>query len=183
LDASSKSTKNLEREGECVLNLPSAQMVAAVDRLACLTGSNPIPDHKKRMGYRFEPDKFKVAGLTQLPAQLVKAPRAKECPVQLEAVVSKIRLFGDHDLSMPFRALAIEMRVVRVHVHEGIVTTGRPNHIDPEKWRPLITSFRQYFGLGAPLHSSRFSQVPEVMLSPNRFRSACDSVESRLQVV
>ena len=33
LDISSKTTKNLEREKECVLNLPLAQLVGAVDRL------------------------------------------------------------------------------------------------------------------------------------------------------
>jgi flavin reductase (DIM6/NTAB) family NADH-FMN oxidoreductase RutF len=89
-DSSSKTTKNLEREKECVLNLPSAQLVGAVDRLACLTGNNPMPEHKKRMGYRYEPNKFEVAGLTPIASDIVKAPRAKECPVQLEAVVENI---------------------------------------------------------------------------------------------
>src|ERR1700760_4224104 len=62
LDVSSNTTKNLERDRQCVLNLPSAQLVGAVDRLACLTGSNPMPDHKKKMNYRFESNKFEVAG-------------------------------------------------------------------------------------------------------------------------
>ena len=49
-DATSKTTKNLERDRECVLNLPSANLVGAVDRLACLTGSNPIPEPQKKDG-------------------------------------------------------------------------------------------------------------------------------------
>ena len=40
LDASSKTTENMIRTGECVLNLPSVENVAAVNRLARLTGSN-----------------------------------------------------------------------------------------------------------------------------------------------
>lgn len=151
-DISSKTTKNLEREKECVLNLPSAKLVSAVDRLAYLTGSNPMPDHKKSKGYRYEPNKFNVAGLTPIASDIVKAPRVKECPVQLEAVVEKSRPFGENDLRRPFPAVAVEVRVVRVHVHESIVHTGKPNRIDPEKWRPLITCFRQYFGLGFALH-------------------------------
>jgi flavin reductase (DIM6/NTAB) family NADH-FMN oxidoreductase RutF len=174
LDVSSKTTRNLERERQCVLNLPSAGLVGAVDRLACLTGSNPIPIHKQKMGYRYEPNKFEVAGLTPIASHLVKAPRTRECPVQLEAVVEGVRPFGEKDLGMPFPAVAVEMRVVRVHVHESIVVTGKRNRIDPEKWRPLITSFRQYFGLGSPLHSSRFSQFSDATFAPERVQAERD---------
>lgn len=177
-DISSKTTKNLQRERECVLNLPSVQLVGAVDRLACLTGSNPMPDHKKRMGYRYEPNKFKVAGLTPIASDVVKAPRAKECSVQLEGVVENIRPFGENDLNRPFAAVAVEVQVVRVHVHESIVDTGKPNRIDPGKWRPLITSFRQFFGLGSALHPSKFSDIPEIAFAPLRLRSKPGSQES-----
>lgn len=47
LDASSKTTENLIRGGECVLNLPSPDEVAAVDRLAPPLGDRgpePIGD-------------------------------------------------------------------------------------------------------------------------------------------
>jgi flavin reductase (DIM6/NTAB) family NADH-FMN oxidoreductase RutF len=175
LDVSSKTTRNLERERQCVLNLPSAQLVGAVDRLACLTGSSQVPDHKLKMGYRYEPNKFAVAGLTPLTSDLVSAPRAKECPVQLEAVVENIRPFGENDMDRPFPAVAIEMRVVRVHVHESLVVDGKPNRIDPEKWRPLITSFRQYFGLGYALHPSKFSEFPEEAFAPNRYQPESDA--------
>ena len=178
LDVSSKTTRNLQHERQCVLNLPSTQLVAAVDRLACLTGSNQIPDHKRKMGYRYEPNKFEVAGLTPVASDLVKAPRAKECPVQLEAIVEDIRPFGENDLDRPFPALAIEMRIVRVHVHEGLVVPGQSKRVDPEKWRPLITSFRQYFGLGSALHPSKFSEFPEETFAPKRCQSERESVAS-----
>src|SRR3954463_10743566 len=82
--ARSHTPANLLRTGECVLNLPSVDQVAAVDRLARTTGSDPVPPYKLAMGYRHRRDKFAAAGLTPEPSELVRAPRAAECPVQLE---------------------------------------------------------------------------------------------------
>src|SRR5690606_31985144 len=64
LGARSHTPANLLRTGECVLNLPSVDLVAAVDRLARTTGSDPVPPHKVAMGYRHVRDKFAAAGLT-----------------------------------------------------------------------------------------------------------------------
>src|SRR6202047_165190 len=86
----SKTTENMIRSGECVLNLPSADIVGAVDRLARTTGSDPVPPGKVRRGYRHEKDKFGLSGLTALPGETVAAPRAAECPVQIEAKVEHV---------------------------------------------------------------------------------------------
>jgi flavin reductase (DIM6/NTAB) family NADH-FMN oxidoreductase RutF len=48
LAASSTTTANLRRTGECVLNLPSSSLVAHVDRIARTTGSDPVPDGKRQ---------------------------------------------------------------------------------------------------------------------------------------
>src|SRR5215471_12493108 len=69
--ARSKTPQNILRTGECVLNLPSAQEVGRVNRLARLTGSNPVPPDKVRMGYRFEADKFGAGGFTELASTTV----------------------------------------------------------------------------------------------------------------
>ncbi|HEV2641006.1 MAG TPA: flavin reductase [Actinocrinis sp.] len=58
LAAGSKTTRNMLRTGECVLNLPSDLLAPAVDRLALTTGTDPVPAGKLRRGYRHEPDKF-----------------------------------------------------------------------------------------------------------------------------
>src|SRR5580658_4246945 len=55
LSGVSKTTENMRRTGECVLNLPSVDLVAAVNRLAKTTGSNPVPLRKVEKGYRYEP--------------------------------------------------------------------------------------------------------------------------------
>src|SRR6476659_1189975 len=52
LASNSKTTENMLRTGECVLNLPSSELVGAVDRLARTTGSNPPPAGKIKRGYR-----------------------------------------------------------------------------------------------------------------------------------
>ena len=59
----SKTTENIRRSGECALNLPSVSEVGAVNRLALTTGSNPVPEGKKRKGYRFVLYDFKQSGL------------------------------------------------------------------------------------------------------------------------
>src|SRR3954447_4677649 len=90
LAAKSKTTENIIRTGECVLNLPSADLVGAVDRLARTTGSDPVPPGKLYRGYRHEHDKFSLCGLTPVPGETVAAPRALECPVQIEAKVAQV---------------------------------------------------------------------------------------------
>ena len=95
--ASSKAPQNMARTRQCVLNLPSADMVAAVNRLARLTGSNPVPEGKLRKGYRHEADKFGAAGLTGIASQTVAAPRVRECPVQLEALVDAVHGLATDD--------------------------------------------------------------------------------------
>jgi flavin reductase (DIM6/NTAB) family NADH-FMN oxidoreductase RutF len=76
--ARSHTPANILRTRECVLNLPSVEQVAAVNRLARTTGSSPVPPHKVAMGYRHEKDKFGVAGLTAVDSELEKVPRVAE---------------------------------------------------------------------------------------------------------
>ncbi|MDR9855590.1 flavin reductase family protein [Paenibacillus sp. VCA1] len=150
----SKTVQNLIREQECVLNLPSADLVGAVDKLALLTGANPVPETKMQRGYSYESDKFGTAGLTPEPSDLVKAPRVAECPVQLEASLIKV-----HDFGEPSSLVSIEVAVTRVHIDEKLLMTGEQNYIDPEKWNPLIMNFCEYFGLSGKLHPSRLVPV------------------------
>src|ERR1700739_1303087 len=60
----SQTAEDLFRTGEIVINLVADDQVDAVNNLSMLTGSNPVPDGKALRGYRYEPDKFRVAGLT-----------------------------------------------------------------------------------------------------------------------
>ncbi len=64
ISSRSQTAINLQNKPECVINLPTADQVDAVDRLALTTGRNPVPVGKESVGYRYEPDKFGTAGLT-----------------------------------------------------------------------------------------------------------------------
>jgi flavin reductase (DIM6/NTAB) family NADH-FMN oxidoreductase RutF len=130
--ARSKTPANILRTGECVLNLPSVDQVAAVDRLARLTGSNPVPPHKVAMGYRYEPGR-------------------------------------------KGKLIALEVRVVRVHIEERLLLQGHENRIDPDAWRPLIMSFCQFYGLDSRVHSSRLAEIPESAYRPRPLAVAATS--------
>lgn len=161
LDASSKTTANMIRSGQCVLNLPSADNVAAVNRLARLTGTNPVPQKKRNRGYSHEKSKFEIAGLTPVKSETVRPPRALECPVQMEAVVAaKHDLMEDDDVTRG-AIVTFEVRIQRVHVHPNILMDDHRNRVDPDKWRPLIMSFQRFYSLGSEIHESTLARIPE----------------------
>jgi flavin reductase (DIM6/NTAB) family NADH-FMN oxidoreductase RutF len=145
LGASGKTLENLRRERECVINLPDAGLWRHVERLAPLTGRDPVHEWKAATQFRFEPRKFDAAGLTPQPSERVGAPRVLECPLQLEATVRDIRALGaDADTA------AVETEVVRVHAAPEIVIAGT-NHVDPHRWTPLLYVFRHYVAAGERL--------------------------------
>lgn len=172
LTSGSKTVENIRRTGQCVLNLPSADLVSAVDQLALTTGSNPVPVYKQAMGFQHVADKFGRATLTPAGSDVVAPPRVAECPVQLEAELNAEHPFGLGNPRIRTQISAIEVRIVRVHVARAIQMADDPDRIDPDKWRPLIMSFRQFYGLGDKLHPSRLSAFPEVLFKPPAFRKS-----------
>lgn len=154
MSSKSQTVQNIIREGECVLNLPSIDLIPAVERLTLLTGRNPVPESKAARGYQFEANKFGVAGLTPLPSQLVQAPRVKECPVHLEAMFVKL-----HPFEEPSSLVAIEVRIDKVHVEADLLMDAHSNYVDPSKWNPMIMNFCEYFGLSKQLSSSKLAPV------------------------
>ena len=164
--ARSKTPANILRTGQCVLNLPSVEQVAAVDRLARTTGSDPVPPHKQAMGYRHEADKFGTAGLTPVPSDRVTPPRVAECPVQLEAVLESSHPIAESDPQARGHLIALETRISRVHIDDRLRMEGHRDRIDPLRWRPLIMSFCQFFGLGPMLHPSTLAEIPESAYRP-----------------
>ena len=167
LARASKTTENIIRTGECVLNLPSADLVGAVDRLARTTGSNPVPAGKVMRGYRHEKNKFDISGLTAIPGSTVAAPRALECPVQMEAKLAHVHELAADDKIWRGNLVAIEVRITRVHADPKITMDGHSNRVDPDKWRPLIMSFQEFYGLApGKLQRSELAQIPETQYRP-----------------
>lgn len=168
--ARSHTPANILRTGECVLNLPSVRQVAAVDRLAKTTGSLPVPPHKVAMGYRHVRNKFAAAGLTAIDSEVVQPPRVAECPVHLEAVLEATHSLAASDELRRGNLIAVEVRIVRVHIDPAIRLAGHLQRIDPRSWRPLIMNFGEFFGLGDVIHHSTLAEIPEESYRPQPLR-------------
>lgn len=163
----SKTTENLLRTRQCVINLPSADQVAAVDRLALTTGTNPVPDGKSRRGYRHVKDKFKLSHLTPLQSELVSPPRIHECPIHMEAELYSHHELAENDPRWGGRAMILETKIIRIHVEDYLRLHPFSDRIDPDLWKPLIMSFQKYYGLSlGQLHSSQLASIPEEQYRP-----------------
>ncbi|KFY33983.1 hypothetical protein V494_07164 [Pseudogymnoascus sp. VKM F-4513 (FW-928)] len=174
LAANSQTTVNLRRTKQCVLNLASDDMERFVNGLARTTGSEGLataPEDaryafKRANGYQYVHDKFGHSGLTQVASDIVEPARVVECPVQMEAELVVVHeMMGDTEKKG--NLLALEVKIVKTHVHEGIRMEGFENRIDPDKWRPMIMSFQQLYGL-APrnLAESVLAKIPEEAYRP-----------------
>ncbi|MFH9008511.1 flavin reductase family protein [Streptomyces afghaniensis] len=139
IGSESRTVRNLAERPELVINIASPELWEHVERLAPLTGAEPVPEAKRAL-YRYEPDKFAAAGLTPVAADLVKPPRVAECSLQLEARAAALTPGG---AGLFF---SVECEVLRVHAADRVVVPGT-HHIDPAVWSPLIYNFRHYHGL------------------------------------
>ncbi|MGH1489167.1 MAG: flavin reductase family protein [Acidimicrobiales bacterium] len=166
LSESAHTVANLRRTGQCVLNLPSVDQADAVNHIAGTTGADPVPPDKAWLGFTHEAEKFNRAKMTPIASTVVDAPRAAECPVQMEATVEGIHAFGESNPSVPMPALAIELRIVAIHAHPNILFEENPRRIDPDAWRPLIMSFRELYGLDGKASTSRLAEIDEELWRP-----------------
>lgn len=159
LSGGGQGLANLRRERECVLNLAGDDLQENVERMAATTGRDPVPAWKQATGYRYEADKFALAGLHALPSHDVAPPRIAECPLQLEAHLAVI-------IERPVDAwrgaadsyVIAELQVRCVHAHQDVVVPGT-QHIDPARYQPLFYLFRHYVGCGAPLGKTFKAEV------------------------
>jgi flavin reductase (DIM6/NTAB) family NADH-FMN oxidoreductase RutF len=157
LSRDTQTLRNLEREPECVLNLPDPMLWQKVEKLAPLTGLNPVPQ-RKAAKFRYERDKFSAANFTRLASECVAPPRIKECPAHLEGVVRRIHSLGDPAGSDGMEGeVAVEVDVLRVHVRQEFVLDG--DYVDATRWQPLIYNFRHYYGLGSELGKTFRAEV------------------------
>lgn len=132
---------NLTARPDCVLNYASADLWQAVERLAPTTGGPP------RGQFRTERDKFRTAGLTPIPGELVATDRVKESPLQVEARVRSARPLTTGDGGI------VEVEVLRVHVHPELAEPDL-RHIRVPAWNPLFYIFRHYVSRGRELGKS-----------------------------
>lgn len=77
-------------------------------------------------------DEFAFTGLTPVAAEVVKAPRVKESPINIECTL--LSLIELPDSEQGTRNLAAFGRVVGIHIAEHVVTEGM---VDIKKLRPV----------------------------------------------
>ncbi|GAA2582725.1 flavin reductase family protein [Microbacterium binotii] len=139
LGSTGQTVGNIRRNGELVVNLCDETHWRAVESLALLTGASPVPADKPA-GCRFEPDKFAVAGWSRLASTTTTPERILEAGAHIEARATAL-----HEEEGGY--VVVHARATAVHAAPEMVVAGT-SHINPSIWRPLIYSFRHYFGLG-----------------------------------
>jgi flavin reductase (DIM6/NTAB) family NADH-FMN oxidoreductase RutF len=154
LSAASQTVRNLMDRPECVLNLVDGSMVAAVDRIALLTGRQDVPEYKQARGYRYEPDKFAAAALTPMPSQLVPALAIAECPIHMEGRVQAIYPVDRCDSNLR----ALEVSVLSTYVEQDLLMEHNDQYIDPLRWDPLIMKFTEFFAGGMSAYPSSLAR-------------------------
>ena len=109
---------NVEATGEFVCNVATWELRQAVNQTSARVARGV--------------DEFALAGLTPVPARLVKPPRVKESPVHLECRYLQTVTLPSQD---PESANQVVFgQVVGVHIDDRIVSDGK---IDWRKFKPI----------------------------------------------
>ncbi|MGQ9675619.1 MAG: flavin reductase family protein [Chloroflexota bacterium] len=128
------SHRLIDETKEFVVNVPSVDLVWAVDYCGTRSGKNE--------------DKFAGTGLTPLPASQVKAPIIAECPIGMECVVRQKLSLGSHDLFLG--------EVVAVQADESVLDES--GAIAVGKVNPIAYAPIEYWGLGSKLSVHGYSR-------------------------
>ncbi|MFA5364621.1 MAG: flavin reductase family protein [Candidatus Bathyarchaeia archaeon] len=119
---------------EFVVNIPSAEHIVETDYCGVTSGR--------------EVDKFSETKFTPLPAVKVKAPLIKECPVNMECVLTYTVSLGTHDVFFG--------KVVQVHIDEEV--QNKKGRIDFKKAEPFTYNQGEYWSLKKKLGTYGFSK-------------------------
>ena len=117
----------IKETGEFVINLPSEELVRAVDYCGCTSG--------------LKVDKFKKMNLTAGKSSKISAPSIEEAPVSIECKVTRIVPLGTHDMFM--------VEVLAINVDEKYIDEKGSFHMDDVKL--LAYSHGEYYSLGKKL--------------------------------
>jgi flavin reductase (DIM6/NTAB) family NADH-FMN oxidoreductase RutF len=123
----------IERLGEYVINIPSAEQIQKIDFCGTRTGKNI--------------DKWKELNLTKEKGSKVKVPLIKEFPMNIECKVIKKIKYGTHMIFLG--------EVQAVHANVEILVDGK---LDPLKQNQIVYIARNYYRLlKEPIEKQGFS--------------------------
>lgn len=118
---------------EFVINLVPSSLVNIVDSCGISSGRDI--------------NKFETFGLTKEAASTVNAPLIKQCPINIECVVTEIKKFGSHDM---FIAKITNINIDDIYLDEN-------KKINLEKCTLLTYLHGSYYELGRCLGKFGFS--------------------------
>ena len=124
----------IEDSGEFVVNIPTKDVLREADFCGMVSGKDV--------------DKFSETLLTAEPAEKVKPPLIRECPVNIECVVRKKIPLGVHHLFLG--------EIVRVHVDQDILNEN--GGIDFTKVAPFVYNQGEYWSLHEKIGVHGFSK-------------------------
>ena len=123
----------LTRQGEFVINLPTAALAKTVDYVGVYTGKKV--------------DKLEKCGLTKQRSERVAPPTIAECPVALECRVCQVLPMGSHDVFVA--------DIVSVSCHEDLIDSRGKIHFD--RANLLAYAHGEYYSLGEVVGRFGFS--------------------------
>ena len=133
--SSRHSYRLIEETGEFVVNIPTTHILRETDLCGVVSGRDV--------------DKFAETEFTPDPAEKVKPPLIRECPVNVECIIKRNVQLGSHNL--------IIGEVVLVHVDKAVL--NKKGEIDFVKAAPFVYNQREYLGLGERIGVHGFSKV------------------------
>jgi len=124
----------IEASGEFVVNIPTVEILKETDFCGVVSGKDV--------------DKFSETRLTAEPAEKVKPPLIKECPVNIECVVRQKIPLGVHHLFIG--------EVVCGHVDQDVL--DEKGRIDFSKVSPFVYNQGEYWNLHQKIGVHGFSK-------------------------
>jgi len=128
------SHKLIENSKEFVVNIPTTKILKETDYCGMTSGKDI--------------DKFSTTKLTPEPADKVKPPLIRECPVNIECILKNKLALGVHDLFLG--------EIVQVHIDQKVL--DNKGNIDFTKADPFTYNQGEYWSLHKKLGTYGFSK-------------------------
>jgi flavin reductase (DIM6/NTAB) family NADH-FMN oxidoreductase RutF len=128
------SHKLIKNSKEFVVNIPTIKILRETDYCGVTSGKNT--------------DKFSKAKLTTEPADKVKPPLIRECPVNMECILKDSIPLGTHDLFLG--------EIVQVHIDKDIL--DEKGNIDFKKAAPFTYNQSEYWSIHKKLGTYGYSK-------------------------
>lgn len=146
--------RNIEATGDFVYHIADETLAERLNRTAA--------------DFPSDESEFAWAGLTPIPADLVRSPRVAEAPIAFEARLVEVKQIATTNNYL------VMGEVVRLHIAERIVVNGR---VDPAKLRPLgrlagsgFSRLGELFSMERPTYKGLMESGAEPMTKAERWK-------------